>query len=307
MRHIPWLLYLKFTRPFTLIPPALGMMSGSIVALGATSGTSVLGQNGAAAVAIKILSGALVASLLNAASNSLNQIFDLDIDKINKPKRPLPSGAMTICEAWYVTIALYVISLSVAYLLDPMFGHIVGVTTLFTIAYSAPPLRTKRHWLLAAFTIAIPRGVLLKVAGWCLVRDIYAAEPWYLGGIFGLFLVGANNTKDYADIVGDRREHCLTLPVRFGIRRSILMIAPFFIVPFLLLPGGVYWHILTGSSILLNLLGLSLALWGIYVVSLLLHDPESLAATENHPSWTHMYLMMMYAQIGLALAYIIRV
>jgi len=40
-------------------------------------------------------------------------------------------------------------------------------------------------------------------------------------------------------------------------------------------------------------------------VLVLLRDPESLASTENHPAWTHMYLMMMAAQVGFAAGYVI--
>jgi hypothetical protein len=43
--------------------------------------------------------------------------------------------------------------------------------------------------------------------------------------------------------------------------------------------------------------------YGIYTTCLLVRKPEELAVTENHPSWTHMYLMMMVAQVGFALAY----
>ena len=49
-----------------------------------------------------------------------------------------------------------------------------------------------------------------------------------------------------------------------------------------------------------------LAAWGSYVVYLMVRRPDDLARTENHPSWTHMYVMMFVAQIGFALAYVIR-
>jgi hypothetical protein len=52
-------------------------------------------------------------------------------------------------------------------------------------------------------------------------------------------------------------------------------------------------------------LSILLTLWGSYTVYLLLRDPDSLAKVENHPSWTHMYLMMMAAQIGFAVAYVV--
>jgi hypothetical protein len=48
------------------------------------------------------------------------------------------------------------------------------------------------------------------------------------------------------------------------------------------------------------------ASWGVLLAEHGLHvrDPDELATTENHPSWTHMYLMLMCAQIGFALAYV---
>ena len=92
----------------------------------------------------------------------------------------------------------------------------------FTIAYSVPPLRTKQRGLIANITIAIPRGVLLKVAGWSSVKTAAGLEPWFIGAIFGLFLLGASTTKDFADIEGDARGGCRTLPVRFGVRSGSL-------------------------------------------------------------------------------------
>ena len=63
--------------------------------------------------------------------------------------------------------------------------------------------------------------------------------------------------------------------------------------------------ILTGNHAALVLLGVGLALWGCYTVWLIVRNPDELTATENHPSWRHMYLMMMAAQIGFAAAYLV--
>jgi hypothetical protein len=62
--------------------------------------------------------------------------------------------------------------------------------------------------------------------------------------------------------------------------------------------------ILTGNPVLLTALGGVLVVWGAYTSWLMLRNPEELASTENHPSWTHMYLMMMSAQIGFGAAYV---
>jgi 4-hydroxybenzoate polyprenyltransferase len=296
-------IYLTFVRPFTLLPPALGMLSGSFVALGASLDGRTLGAIELGLLAVKIAAGGILAALLNGASNGLNQIFDIEIDRINKPGRPLPSSQLSLREAWLITVACYLAALLMAFAIGRDCFYLVAITALLTIVYSAPPLRSKRHWLLAAFTIAIPRGIFLKVAGWAVVRPCDAWEPWFIGGIFGLFLLGATTTKDYADMKGDCTGQCSTLPLRFGIVTSIWLIAPFLTLPFLLFPLGVVWRILTGNPCMLCVLGMTLTLWGGYMVKLLLRAPHSLTATENHPAWCHMYFMMMYAQIALAAAY----
>ena len=296
--------YVELARPFTLLPPALGVVSGAVTAWGAGGTKASL----TAALVLPVVWGALMAAMLNAASNAINQIYDLEIDRVNKPKRPLCTGALTIGQAWGFTIFSFVVAWVLAWLADPIGRHecfwIVLFTSVLVWAYSAPPLRTKRHGIWANVTIAIPRGMLLKVAGWSTVKTVMGVEPWFIGAIFGLFLLGAASTKDFADIEGDRKGGCRTLPIEYGVARAAWMIAPFFVLPFALIPIGVWRGILTGNHVLLMVLGPLLIAYGCYTVWLLVRRPEELAATENHPSWTHMYRMMMVAQVGFALAYV---
>jgi 4-hydroxybenzoate polyprenyltransferase len=299
-----WKAYVELARPFTLLPPALGVLSGAASAWGAGHAKPALTWG----LVVPVIFGTMMAAVLNAANNAINQIYDLDIDLVNKPKRPLPSRTLTIGEAWAFTALSFLLAWLLAFLASPD-GRpecfvIVLFTSLLCWVYSAPPLWTKRRGFLANVTIAIPRGVLLKVAGWSTVKTIFGLEPWYIGGIFGLFLLGASSTKDFADIEGDRSGGCRTLPIAYGVKTAAWIIAPFFVLPFFLIPIGVWWGILTGNPKLLMILGPTLIVYGIYTVYLLLRKPEELAATENHPSWTHMYRMMMVAQIGFALAYV---
>jgi 4-hydroxybenzoate polyprenyltransferase len=296
--------YLDLSRPFTLMPPVLGFLSGAVTAWGSGHSHPRFDSE----LVLPVLFGALMAGVLNAASNAINQIYDLNIDRVNKPKRPLPSGALSLGEAWGFTGFAYLLAWVLAFLVSPGGRHeclvIVLVASVITWAYSAPPLRTKRLGIWANVTIAIPRGLLLKVAGWSAVKTVMGAEPWYIGSIFGLFLLGASTTKDFADIEGDRADGCQTLPILYGVRAAAWMISPFFVFPFLLIPWGVYRGVLTGNPTLLLILGPVLVLYGIYTSYLMVRKPEELAATENHISWKHMYLMMMVAQIGFALAYL---
>jgi 4-hydroxybenzoate polyprenyltransferase len=296
--------YLEFARPFTLFAPALGMASGGATAIGAAPREPWSWW----LVAYPLL-GALMAAVLNAASNGLNQIYDFDIDAVNKPKRPLTSGRMTMREAWVFTWVTFAVAWTLAWFVAPGGRHqcfwLVVAATIITTLYSVPPFRTKRLGIWANVTVAIPRGALLKVAGWSSVKSVVGVEPWYIGAIFGLFLLGATTTKDFADMEGDARGGCRTLPIQFGVTRAAWMISPSFVAPFLMIPVGAWAGILTGRFWLLQVLGLVMTLYGLYVCYLMLRKPESLAVEENHVSWAHMYRMMFVAQVGFALAYLL--
>jgi 4-hydroxybenzoate polyprenyltransferase len=317
-------------RPFTLLPPLLGIVSGAVCAFGSAHDPDPA-RALTPAVWLTILLGSLCAAMLNAASNTLNQIADLDADLVNKPARPIPSGRTSVRQAAWLAAALYVAGTVPVWLVVPypavtiadrlhapvaahaVFFLYVGAAVM-TLVYSLPALgRTKRFGIWANVTIAIPRGVWLKVAGWGMVASVFHWEAWWIGSIFGCFLLGASSTKDFSDMKGDAASGVHTLPVKHGVKRAAWMIAPSFVLPWLLLPLGTVLRdpsdarlrILTGDPIVLVTLGFALSLWGIYTCTLLLRDPEALATTENHPSWTHMYLMMMTAQVGFAVAYIV--
>ena len=280
-------------------------MSGGLTAIGAAPR-----EPWSASLLIAPFVGAAMAALLNAGNNALNQIYDLDIDRVNKPKRPLPSGRLSIAQVWWFTNITYAAGTRArvaggARADDTRRFWLVAIAVVCTYLYSVPPFRTKRLGIWANVTIAIPRGVLLKVAGWSSVKTMVGVEPWYIGCIFGLFLLGATTTKDFADMEGDRRGGCRTLPIQYGVRRAAWMISPSFVIPFLMINLGAAMRVLTGNFWLLQILGAVMTAYGLYVLYLMLRRPEDLAVEENHVSWAHMYRMMFVAQIGFALAYLL--
>jgi 4-hydroxybenzoate polyprenyltransferase len=292
-------LYWTFARPFTLVPPMIGIFSGALIGFGASRVEFPIWH-----VALAVLA----AGVLNAASNGLNQICDFENDRINKPHRPLPSGRMTRPEAWRFVAAMYALALALVAVVNRETFAIYLAAALATVAYSAPPVRLKRHPVGSNLIIALIRGWLLKVAGWAAVATVLKSlEPWYIGFIYFVFLLGATTTKDFADIEGDRAAGCITLPVRYGATWSARAISPAFIVPWLLLPLGLYLRVLSGNSTaILSLAGIMLV-WGSYVIYLINKDPHRLVTEgENHPSWHHMYWMMMVGHLGLAGAYLLK-
>ena len=286
-------------RPFTMLGPVTGVLCGSIAASAALEVTWPLARVGLALAA---------AIFANAASNAWNQAFDADIDRVNKPARPIPSGQTTVAAAMSLGHACAMLSLGAALVHAALaesawFAACVALGLASTWAYSAPPLRTKRSMLGALATIAIPRGFLVPVAAWSVVAAPTTLEPFALGLVPGLFVLGAAATKDFADVEGDRAHGCRTLPVVLGAARASRVVAPFLWAPFVLYPllalAGVIARPVVAWAIVAALLGG----FGLVTARALTKDPDGLATERNHPAWRGMYLLLLANQAAVAIVY----
>ena len=114
-----------------MLAPFVGIMSGAVIAMGSMGDFSLLWKG--------IVAG-LTGALLNAASNGINQYYDLDIDRINKPDRPIPSGRMSMSQAMTFAWILYIVCFILGWLVNPIYFIVVLISTLFTWGYSAPPV-----------------------------------------------------------------------------------------------------------------------------------------------------------------------
>lgn len=286
---------LRLTRPFTLLAPTVGVVCGAVIASAATGAAIDMG------VLVLAVASALAAT---AASNAWNQAFDVELDRVNKPTRPLPSGATTVRAATVLGHALALLGLVLGFFVSPWFFACVTFGTVATWVYSAPPLRTKRMPWMALLTIAIPRGGLVPVAGWAVVAVPTAADPWALGVVGALYVFGATVTKDFADVKGDRAHGCNTLPVLVGVERAARLVAPALVVPFLLYPLLAEMGYLAGPVVSWAVLGVVLACIGAGAAWSLLRDPGGLVAKGgNHPAWILMYLLLLGSHVGSAVVY----
>jgi homogentisate phytyltransferase / homogentisate geranylgeranyltransferase len=221
----------RFTRPHTLIGSALAIPAIQIMA--APSFQVAF----SAANAIAALYAMLPALLMNLYITGLNQITDVEIDKINKPNLPIAAGIMSMKTAIVTVLVSLILSLSLG-VAHPVLGSqglnvaLWGSGILGTM-YSLPPFRLKRFPALAAFCIVAVRGTIINAGFFaharaaafgvpsatalsCLFGDLKCGLSCLFFGIFGIVIA---LMKDVPDVRGDKLSNVRTLSVRIGQKR----------------------------------------------------------------------------------------
>ena len=153
----------EFTRPHTVLAT-----SATVVTLWVLrwAGSDV------AAGAVAELALVLVVCLAtNVYITGLNQVLDVDIDRINKPHLPLPSGALSRRGGLVASLACGAVALALGWWLSVPLGVTVTIGVVVGTAYSVPPVRLKRFPVPAALSILLVRGVVLTLGVW-----------WHLAG-----------------------------------------------------------------------------------------------------------------------------
>ena len=211
---------------------------------------------------------------------------------------------MTVSQVMTFAYILYGICIVLGLLVNRAFLVVVIISALFTWGYSAPPIRFKNNGILANIAMAVPRGFLMIIGGWVAINpELWMnPTPWLIGLVIFIFVIGAASTKDFADVKGDREGGAFTVVVIYGFKKAGWIIAPFLVLPYLILPFLTMLpdpYALRPESAYLSIL----ALWGAYTAWLIVRDPDSLALEGNHPSWKHMYMLMMATQLGFAVIY----
>jgi homogentisate phytyltransferase / homogentisate geranylgeranyltransferase len=199
----------RFSRPHTLIGTSL-----SIVALYAIA-ASLDRASSAADLLWTLLAGACV----NVFIVGVNQVEDVDIDRLNKPWLPIAAGELSLEAGRRVVAAAALVPIAMA--VTQGVTELVAVTVALTVgwAYSCPPLRLKRFPALAAGSITFVRSVVVNLGVWLHVAGTpINAGVWALTAVTVPFSFAIAVLKDVPDIEGDRRFGIATFSVRVGPR-----------------------------------------------------------------------------------------
>jgi 4-hydroxybenzoate polyprenyltransferase len=151
----------------------------------------------------------------------VNDLHDLETDKISNHSRPLVSGIISAGEYRILNLVFLLLSLAGAIVIRHPFLVPILVAMALSYIYSAPPLRLKRVPLLATFILALC-SALVCLAGYILFSDDYSFigfPPRILGAILVAFTLGLT-VIDIKDLKGDRATGTLTLPILFGEKKG---------------------------------------------------------------------------------------
>lgn len=211
MRKIRVKSVIELLKPITWFAPMWAYMCGAI------SAGPQLQENWKLLILGIILAGPLVCG----ASQALNDWFDRDVDAINEPNRPIPSGR--IPGAWGLYIAIFGFSLSilVSSLLGPWVMIAAILAILFGWAYSAPPLRLKQNGWLGNLAC----GVCYEGLPWFTAAAVAAttlpdSRTVVLALLYSLGAHGIMTLNDFKAMDGDRALGIKTIPVQLGTSRA---------------------------------------------------------------------------------------
>ncbi len=287
--------YIDLIRPFTLLAPVIVstcIMVASFFHNGRTEDVLL--------VLIKIIIPASFSlALLNGASNTLNQLTDVETDKLSKPYRPIPKGTVSVSEAKIISVTLYLMSFTIAILVGFIFTFLILLITLFTVTYSLPP-RLKNYLFLNQIWVAMPRGLLGILASWSVFGNPLEPLPLSIGLIAMFFLVGGSSTKDMLDSEADKKTGVRTLVNTFGAKKAAFMSLPFMFFPFVMIPLLINSGVLNEGLLLLTFL----AIPGFFVFRLMFEEKRS-RFFENTPSWALMYMTYFVFAFGFSFLTII--
>ena len=278
---------LQLLKPITWFPPMWAFLCGWI---SAGPGTDLSGWSLLAGV---ILTGPLVCG----ASQIVNDWYDRDVDALNEPDRPIPSGRVPGTTAFWFAVVWTAIAQTWAILLGPWVAAATGLGLALAWAYSAPPLRLKMNGWWGNSAVAISYEGLAWITGAAIVigGDLPAQPILLIALLYSIGAHGIMTLNDFKSVEGDLTMGIRSLPAQLGPTRAarvacLFMLLPQLIVILLLVRWGLMPFALAVSLVVVSQL---------LAMRKLLRDPKQFAPWYNATGVSLYVLGMMAVAIGL--------
>jgi len=195
---------------------------------------------GAFLSSLVIISGFAV-FLIIGAGNIINDYFDIEIDSVNKPDKPLPSGKVSKSDALMLSVILFLFGIGMSKSVNQYCFYIATINTIILIIYAT---YSKRMLfisnLIVSYLVAsiFLFGALTNLESFLLAEQRNINLLTVLGVCAFLMTLSREIVKDIEDIKGDKYKYALTIPTKIGTKkaRMIASLFSFIAVLFSIIP-----------------------------------------------------------------------
>ncbi|MFH1256695.1 MAG: UbiA family prenyltransferase [Candidatus Diapherotrites archaeon] len=153
--------------------------------------------------------------------NAYNQICDIDLDKINKPQRPLPAKKITIKEAYMVSIIFYFIGVALALYTNYVFFLLALTYAVVSILYSNPSIRLRKIPFSSNIFGTLFYAILPFLSAWAITNFVFPQIFFLFFVLIGFIM---SPIKDIEDAKGEKKLGFITLPNILGKKKTIYFI-----------------------------------------------------------------------------------
>jgi geranylgeranylglycerol-phosphate geranylgeranyltransferase len=178
---------------------------------------------------------------LTAASMAINDYYDREIDAINEPKRPIPSGAIKPREALAFAFILTSIGFAAAYLTNLTCLALATLAWTVTVVYTVVG---KRSGLPGNFLVSTIVAIPLIYGSYALAEAIILNVLVFAAMAF-LAITGREITKGIVDVQGDKARNIKTLAVRFGEKAAAVVAVWFYVLAVLMSPLPLFLNLVS--------------------------------------------------------------
>lgn len=216
---------------FRLTRPVNGVIAAASVLVGVFVAGGDITEPGA------ILAG-LSGWLLCAGANVLNDCCDIEIDRQNKPMRPLVTGGVSRGGAMGLAVLLNMAGIGIGVAVGPYHAGIAVFAVLGTTLYN---VGLKRHVVVGNIMASGVASLAFIYGGLLGPRPMLALIPTVFAFFFHL---GREILKDIEDMTGDLAGHVRSVPVRYGVRQAQMTVTAAFaiLIPVTVLPYFTAWY-----------------------------------------------------------------
>ncbi len=237
----------QFSRPHTVIGTSLSVLALFLISLAEVGSDRLIFPLGfyqylepnLKLYSIQLLTTWIACLAGNIYIVGLNQLEDIEIDKINKPQLPLASGAFSRKVGQIIVAICGILSLVVAAASGKFLLLMVSISLIIGTAYSLPPIRLKRLPIFAALCILVVRGLVVNLGLFLHFQStlftsnslVIPNAIWVITWFILVFTIAIALGKDIPDMEGDKQYQINTFTIKLGketvfnVCRSILTIA----------------------------------------------------------------------------------